>query len=230
MKRYAVILAMVAVAFFAQGRTRIAFVKNSADSTHVALQESKPMSVNALDSLIGASEEAIEPVAEIKKITTPIMGDCQVDVERMCAFVRRHNADFDCRIAQAYLDVGKRYGIRGDIAFCQAILETGWFKFAGGTAVKAEQHNYCGLGVTRLGLSGASFDTIEQGVTAQLQHLYAYATSHALPGGEEIVDPRFKMVARGSAPAWEDLNMRWAMNNRYAEQILQLYSQMMKQL
>lgn len=229
MRRYTVILAaLLMVASLAQGRTRLAFVKNSADSTHVSVPESKPLSVNALDSLIGAPAEVAEPVEIVRRVSTPIMGESQADVERMCAFVQRHNPEFDCRIAQAFYEVGKRYGIRGDIAFCQSILETGWFKFSGGTAVKAEQHNYCGLGVTKLGLSGASFDTIEQGVTAQLQHLYAYATAHALPAGEELVDPRFRLVARGSAPAWEDLNMRWAMNNRYADQILQLYSKMMK--
>jgi hypothetical protein len=53
------------------------------------------------------------------------------------------------------------------MAIAQSILETGWFKYAG-SAVTSDQHNYCGLGVTSTGIKGSSFDTIEDGVTAQL--------------------------------------------------------------
>ncbi|MDE5839167.1 MAG: glucosaminidase domain-containing protein, partial [Paramuribaculum sp.] len=105
-------------------------------------------------------------------------------------------------------------------------LETGWFKCTGGTAVSPDQHNYCGLGVTRLGIKGHSFDTIEDGVTAQIQHLYAYATKMPIPYGETIIDPRFSMVSRGIAPTWHGLNNRWAANPHYADRILNLFSQM----
>lgn len=41
-------------------------------------------------------------------------------------------------MAQIYLDEGRAVGVRGDIAFCQSILETGWFSWpsspAGATA------------------------------------------------------------------------------------------------
>ncbi len=125
-------------------------------------------------------------------------------------------------IAGAYIRIGKRYGVRGDIAFAQAIVETGWFTFKG-SAVTPDQHNYCGMGVTSNGMKGASFRTIEEGVTAHIQHLYAYATKNPLPDGDAILDPRFQYVKRGIAPYWQDLNMRWAMNDKYADTILSVY-------
>lgn len=159
-----------------------------------------------------------------------IMGKSVVSAEKMSAFVKSKNPnaqDID-RIAKAFIDIGNKYGVRGDVAFCQSILETGWFKFDGGTAVTPDQHNYCGLGVTSKGVKGHSFPTIEAGVTAQIQHLFAYATKDDLPKGEKLIDPRFQYVTRGIAPHWEDLNMRWAMNDNYGQHIMSIYNDLLK--
>lgn len=161
-----------------------------------------------------------------ESIHTAILGDTRLKVEQMYAFVLSRNPDFPREIAEAFYKVGKRYGIRGDIALCQAILETGWFTFTGGTAVTLEQNNFCGLGVTKLGMKGHAFKTVEEGVTAQIQHLYAYACKKELPKGEKLIDPRFSLVRRGIAPTWADLNRRWAANSHYADRIMKLYSQM----
>lgn len=70
------------------------------------------------------------------------------------------------------------------------------------------------------GVPGNSFPTIKDGVTAQIQHLFAYASKNSLPAGEAVVDPRFTLVTRGIAPNWEDLAGRWAVpgydRNKYA--------------
>lgn len=159
----------------------------------------------------------------------PIFGAPAItDAEVLCRFVRRHNKEFPIEVAEAFLTVGSRYGIRGDVALCQAIVETGWFRFDDGTAVRPDQHNYCGLGVTECGKVGNSFETVEQGVTAQMQHLYAYACKRLLPEGEQLIDPRFSLVTRGIAPNWDDLSNRWAMNPNYGRQILQLYQQLLE--
>ncbi len=157
---------------------------------------------------------------------TPIMGDTELSVERMYQFVKSRNSDFQREIAETFHRVGNRYGIRGDIALCQAILETGWFRFSDGTAVDGQQFNYCGLGVLAKGMKGCAFSGIDEGVTAQIQHLYAYASKAPLPDGETLVDPRFGQVIRGCAKDWEKLSGRWAANNRYAERILKLYRMM----
>lgn len=157
-----------------------------------------------------------------------IMGKSTATAEQMTAFVKTNNAKFDGRIAEAFMKVGAKYGVRGDIALCQSIIETGWFKFEGGTAVTPDQHNYCGMGVVSKGLKGNSFKSIDEGVTAQIQHLFAYASKNSLPAGESLVDPRFKYVTRGIAPTWQDLSGRWAMNPNYGNQIMQIFEQLMK--
>ena len=121
----------------------------------------------------------------------------------------KNNADFDVKIAKAFFSLAPIYNIDPMRAIAQSILETGWFKFKG-SIVKAEQHNYCGLGATGGDVSGATFTTIEDGVRAQLQHLYAYGCKNDLPDSESLVDPRFKYVSRGIAPYWEQLAGRWA--------------------
>jgi hypothetical protein len=138
----------------------------------------------------------------------PILGKSQASSTTMTEFVRRINPSFNPEIAEAYLRIGYIYGVRGDVAFSQAILETNWFRFGGD--VRADQNNFAGIGAVGGGARGASFPTIEQGVRAHIQHLFAYATKDAVPKGETIVDPRFQYVTRGSAPNWEDLTGKWA--------------------
>ena len=157
---------------------------------------------------------------------TPIRGVQEADAESMFRFVAERNPSFDRSIAEAFYEVGKAYGIRGDIALCQAIIETGWFRFDNGTAVRADAHNYCGLGVHSRGQKGCSFASLREGVTAMIQHLYAYSCHDPLPKGESVTDPRFKFVRRGSAPTWESLSGKWAMNENYGKNILRLYSQL----
>lgn len=115
--------------------------------------------------------------------------------------------DFNIEIVKAFFDIAPSYGIDPMMAISQSILETGWFKFEG-SSVSPSQNNFCGLGATGGGAAGASFNTIEEGVTAQCQHLFAYGCTEELEC--EIVDPRFKLVTRGIAPYWQQLAGRWA--------------------
>ncbi len=138
-----------------------------------------------------------------------------------------------------YLQVGEQYGIRGDIAFCQAAKETGWWKYGG--LVQPFQNNYCGLSATgqaatgledlrgadprqvsfENGVHGAIFSTPEAGVKAHIQHLYAYACRDPLPARSSLLDPRFTLISRGIASLWSDLNGRWAVPGvGYGESIL----------
>lgn len=125
-------------------------------------------------------------------------------------------------IANIYLKVGAKYNVKGDIAFCQMAHETGWLKFGG--QVLESQNNFAGIGATNGGAKGAVFASIEDGVTAHIQHLYAYATSLDLPTSERLIDPRFNLVKRGIAPNWTDLNGRWAVpGTTYGQSILKIY-------
>jgi len=133
----------------------------------------------------------------------------QKEFTQCCEIILKNNPSFDIEIVKAFFKLAPIYGIDATRAISQSILETGWFKY-NGSAVKPEHHNYCGLGVTTTGKPGSIFDTIENGVRAQLQHLFAYGSKESLPNGEKLVDERFKYVTRGIAPTWEELAGRWA--------------------
>ena len=126
-----------------------------------------------------------------------------------CETILKNNSAFDINIVKAFFTLAPIYGIDPIRAISQSILETGWFKYQG-SAVKPEHHNYCGLGVTTTGKPGNIFNNIEDGVRAQLQHLFAYGSKDNLPTGETLLDQRFKYVTRGIAPTWEELAGRWA--------------------
>ncbi|MDF2534322.1 MAG: hypothetical protein K0R18_479 [Bacillales bacterium] len=131
------------------------------------------------------------------------------DGDAIDAYIKQRNPKAPS-VGKAYIKIGAQLGIRGDIAICQAIKETGWFKFGGD--VTADQNNFCGLGTTGGGVKGASFATVEEGVMAHMQHLWAYITNQPLPNGIQVIDPRFKLVQslNKNANSFEDLGGRWA--------------------
>lgn len=143
------------------------------------------------------------------KIVDTSVKRTNADCVKAIKYITANNSSFDIEIAKTFFELAPRYGIDPVMAISQSILETGWFKYQG-SAVKPEQHNYCGLGVTSNGVTGGSFSTIAEGVTAQLQHLFAYSSKNTLPDNEAIVDPRFKYVTRGIATYWQQLAGRWA--------------------
>ena len=128
------------------------------------------------------------------------------------------------QLVSFYYQEGEREGIRPDVAFAQALKETGFFRYGGD--VVPSQNNYCGLGTTGGGVRGAAFQTPQMGVRAHIQHLLAYASTRAPQ--EPVVDPRYSLV-RGTygdstLGAWEDLNGRWAVpGNSYGQSILSMF-------
>ena len=160
---------------------------------------------------------------------TKIMGTSVATAEQMVAYIKAKNKS----VAQSVIDMipffiseGKAEGVRGDIAFAQACLETGNFAFKG-TAVTLDQNNFCGMGVTSAGAKGNSFDTPQLGIRAQVQHLKAYASTEALVN--DCIDPRFKYVTRGCAEYVEWLGQKenpdgkgWATGKGYGDKIIRI--------
>lgn len=167
------------------------------DTFDVAIKEKEVIAVYNLD------------YPEKTKIINKDINRTETDCVKAIKKILSNNASFDINIAKAFFSLSKKYGIDPMMAISQSILETGWFKYAN-SAVTADQHNYCGLGVTSNGAKGAAFNTIEDGVTAQLQHLFAYGSKEAVPEDDEIFDPRFNLVTRGVAVYWQQLAGRWA--------------------
>jgi len=117
-------------------------------------------------------------------------------------------------LATMFDEEGAREGVRGDIAFAQSIVETGYFGFS--PSVPPETHNYSGLGATGGGVKGASFPDARTGVRAQVQHLRAYADPSLRSASDlhsPLVDPRFRYLVPNSrtVPCWEQFgNGVWA--------------------
>ncbi|OXS64104.1 N-acetylmuramoyl-L-alanine amidase [Priestia filamentosa] len=154
----------------------------------------------------------------------PILGGTYLSPLLMEQYVKTINSDA-IALGMYYLNFGEYYGIRGDIAFAQAIHETDFFRFTG--VVQPEQHNFCGLGTTGPDNPGASFDTPRDGVIAHFQHLFAYASAKPLPDKYPLIDPRFNLVQRETATTWVALNGKWAVpGDNYGQSILNIYKRM----
>lgn len=119
-------------------------------------------------------------------------------------------------IAELYIQEAAIEGINSDIAFAQALLETGFFSFVG--SLKPAQNNFGGLGAAGGSRESATFPSARLGVRAHIQHLKAYANTE--PVVQEIVDPRFRFVRRGAAPRVELLSGRWSADPQYGEKVL----------
>ncbi len=141
-----------------------------------------------------------------------IIGKSQCTPHQMAEYLISKNPGakpWALEYAKLYLEEGEAEGVRGDGAWIQSCIETGNFKFNGGTAVTFSQNNFCGLGVTEKGMKGQAFQTPRLGIRAQIQHLKGYATP--APLNQACVDPRYRYInPKGKAPAFEDLAGKWA--------------------
>lgn len=163
---------------------------------------------------------------------TPIMGTTSVSVSQMINYFESNaaypqfysgsDAPNIYAFCQIYIEECATEGVRAEVAFAQAMKETGYLRYGGD--VKINQYNFAGLGATGGGNCGNSFSSVRQGVRAQVQHLKAYATKDALVN--EKVDPRYQYVNKGSAPYVEWLGkyenpsgVGWATAYRYGYSI-----------
>ena len=132
------------------------------------------------------------------------------------------------QFCQLYAEECQSEGIDPAVAFCQAMIETGWLKYGG--QVKAEQLNFAGI-KNADGSAFATFSSVREGIRAQVQHLKAYASTDVLKN--PCVDPRFNLVKRGSAPYVEwlgaDANPNgtgWTPDEGYGKKIIDLMDQL----
>ncbi|WP_404332345.1 N-acetylmuramoyl-L-alanine amidase [Mesobacillus maritimus] len=169
------------------------------------------------------SENPDSPNNEVSGYT--ILGETFLSAEQMNLFVQSVNPNA-IELGRYYATIGPQYGIRGDVAFAQAMLETDYLRFTG--TVQPDQNNFAGIGATGPDNPGARFSTPEKGVLAHIQHLYAYASTKPLPEKSPLVDPRFNLVSRGSATTWKALNGKWAVpGNGYGQALLNVYERLL---
>lgn len=176
--------------------------------------------------------------SSVKTVCTKyqITGTSDITVKRLAKYFKKSGHKYPkyykktdaktlTEFCEMYVEEAKAEGIRGEVAFVQAMLETGWLTYRGD--VKKNQHNFAGLGATGGGKRGLSFKTVRIGIRAQVQHLKAYANKQDL--NKKCVDKRFKYVARGCAPYVEWLGMKenpkgkgWAATAGYGKGLLKM--------
>ena len=169
---------------------------------------------------------------------TSIMGTSSTSVEQMVKYYNAHatypafyagtDAPTIAAFCQIYMEECAAEGVKAEVAFCQAMNETGFLKFGG--QVSITQYNFAGMGATDDGAAGASFPNVRTGVRAQVQHLKGYASTAAL--NNACVDPRFAYLSksRGCAPIVEWLGINenpakkgWATSVNYGYNLRNLY-------
>ncbi|MEO6987948.1 MAG: glucosaminidase domain-containing protein [Aquihabitans sp.] len=123
-------------------------------------------------------------------------------------------------LAAWFIEEGAAEGIRGDVAFAQAILETGGF--TNNDSVRA--NNYAGIGHCDSCPTGWTFPSPQMGVRAQIQLLKSYAVARP-DYVHDMVDRRLRGPA-GCCQTWNDLTTVWATDPGYGPKVMLLYSLM----
>ena len=175
---------------------------------------------------------------------TPIMGTSNVTAQQLAAHFTKYNKNYDVftnydseydgvlakggaptilDFCKMYVEEAKAEGVRADVAFSQAMVETGYLRFGGD--VKPDQYNFAGLGATGNGVQGNKFESVRIGIRAQIQHLKCYASTEPL--NQPLVDQRWSESLRGKAPTVEKLVGTWAGSTTYADSIKKILRELL---
>jgi hypothetical protein len=221
---------------------RVAFATPSLPSPGSAMSRMRSVSSRPLTPVLVlllalAASLVVAPAAGADD-RTPVMRGERVTAAQMAAWFAahepsgsRHRASVSIEeLASLYVQEGRAEGVAGDVAFVQAILETGWFRWPSGQ-VTPEHNNFAGIGACDGGTcTVARFPSARIGVRAQIQHLRAYADPTVTEArlANPLVSPRFHLVSpKGRAPYWEQFGGgNWATDPAYGEKILRRYASM----
>ncbi len=169
----------------------------------------------------------------------PVLGPSVLTAAQMAGWIQSQG--YSPRIETSILDLASTYiqegdaeGVRGDVAFAQAVVETGGFE-------AAPDNNYAGMGWCDSCSSGTSFPTPRDGVRAQIQLLLNYADPNSTASQlHEPLSPYWwgmnpvqaaenfnSFFAKGWAPTWEQMGHgNWATDPNYSTKVLHVYSEM----
>ncbi|HEY6318252.1 MAG TPA: glucosaminidase domain-containing protein [Acidimicrobiia bacterium] len=170
----------------------------------------------------------------------PVMGPSVLTGAQMAGWIRSqgYSPNIETTIddlANTYIQEGSDENVRGDVAFAQAVVETGGFE-------AAPDNNYAGMGWCDSCSNGTSFPTPRDGVRAQIQHLLNYADPnsrasqlhHPLSPYWYGMDPATAannfdtFFAKGWAPTWEQMGHgNWATDPNYSGKVLHIYAEML---
>ena len=165
--------------------------------------------------------------------STNMIGYININVDDLVKIFEDKSSDkveWARRIAPLYIEYGKLFNMRADIAWAQMCHETGFLEFTGD--VSPDQNNFVGIGATGGGAPGDSFATEELGIIAHFAHLaWYYYPDHINEYCSKQYDPRHfgdshYMYTGDSTLGF--LNGRWAPGANYTDKIIQFANQIIQ--
>jgi hypothetical protein len=190
------------------------------------------------DATQAASDEAVLAVSDALRLTNAkdvsptVVGDAVMTPEEIVGWYREkgvvgYAGQTDlATLAGFYIDEGKAEHIRGDVAFAQAIVETGAF-----TSPLTTHNNFAGIGACDSCATGFDFATPQQGVRGQAQLLHAYADKtlriSTLANPAVGTNPD-SLSVRGCCTTWNKLTGTWATDPNYGPKLMTVYLSMLQ--
>jgi flagellum-specific peptidoglycan hydrolase FlgJ len=208
-------------------REDLAAGKSKLDARHADLQASVDKNAAEVDKLGGV------PVLGAPTLTGPELAAWFKSTGQRAHLSGTTTID---ELADIYVQEGLDENVRGDLAFAQAVLETGSF----GHAV---DNNYSGIGACDSCTSELLFPTPRDGVRAQIQFLLNYADPNSRAANlEHPPDPTLyspdpakaafmfdTFFGKGDAPVWNIMgNGNWATDPLYAGKVLSIFGKMLE--
>ncbi len=200
-------------------------------------------------ALVGALGPATAgpAVAATPTTRTPVMGPNLLRADQLASWYRSKRGDEKPqapgvgndieRLASLFIEEGRIEGVRGDIAFVQSVLETGWFSFPDYGQIRPWFNNFAGIrayngrapGTTCAAETEPSrcFESARLGIRHQIHLLRGYAdASTAGMSGRLLMPPADRI---GAAPFWELFGgasgtVIWATDPGYGLKMVTLYS------
>lgn len=160
------------------------------------------------------------------------MGDSSTTADDLVAFFKKYGKEYPAayekeidlkKFCEKYCEEAKKAGVRVEVAFCQAMLETGYLKFSENGKVKANQFNFAGIGAINKDAEGERFASVQEGIWAHVQILKGFATTEKR---SEKAEKIFKIAKKGCAPNVEDLTGTWAIDRKYDEKLKDLMTKL----
>jgi hypothetical protein len=216
-----------------QHRREVDAARSAAQDDHDHIQATK----TTLELLLAKQKRALDEAGAIT-----VLGDATVTAEQMTSWFNSRGVRYRLMgnttmtdLAQLYLDEGALEHVRPELAFVQAVLETGSF----GNAV---DNNFAGIGACDSCAGQIPFATPRDGVRGQIQMLRNYAdpTSRAanlanppsapIYGSDPVAAANAydTFFAKGRVPTWNLMGAgNWATDPGYAPKVLTMYFQLM---
>jgi flagellum-specific peptidoglycan hydrolase FlgJ len=171
----------------------------------------------------------------------PVMGTAQLTAQQLASWFEstgrtaRLAGGMSIReLADIFIQEGADEDVRGDVAFAQSVLETGYFRYA-------LDNNYAGLGACDSCAGEPAFPSPRDGVRAQIQHLKNYGDPDSrTPGLAHAPSPTWygadpaqaarnfdTFFAKGHAQTWQVMGKgNWATDPNYATKVIGIYIRM----